>query len=92
MKTTKHPTTLSIKGSGNWKPSQHTAGRAGDVLRGTTPLLPKDIETYVFMTALLCAFAGQARYNGTQNSQQVLYLGQASMQNVQTEKQLVNIV
>jgi hypothetical protein len=71
MKTTKPPTTLSIKGTGNWLPSQHTAGRAAYVLRGTTPLLPKDIETYVFRTALLFAFAGQAGYNGTQNSQQV---------------------
>ena len=90
MKTTKHPTTLSIKGTGNWKPSQHTAGRADDALRGTMPLLPKGIETQVFMTTVLFACAGQARYNAIQNSQQVLHFRQASLQN--TEKLQLNII
>lgn len=83
MKTTKHPTTLSIKGTLNWKPPQHTAGRAGDVLRGTTPLLPNGIETYVFMRTILFACAGQARYNAIQNSQQVLHFRQASLQDTE---------
>lgn len=87
MKTTKHPTTLSIKGTGNWKPSQHTAGRAGEVLRGTTPLLQNGIETYAFMCV---ACAGQARYNAIQNSQQALHFRQASSQHI--EKLQVNIV
>lgn len=90
MKTTKHPTTLSIKGTGNWKPSQHTAGRAGDVLRGTAPLLQNGIETYVFMTTVLFACAGQSRYKAIQNSQQVLHFRQASLQ--QTEKLRVSII
>jgi len=83
MKTTKHPTTLSIKGTGNWKPSQHTAGWAGDVLRRTTPLSQNGIETYVFMTTVLFACAAQARYYAIQNSQQVLHFRQASLQHIE---------
>jgi hypothetical protein len=43
MKTTKRPTRLSIKGIGNWKPSQRLAGQRDDIFRGTTSILQNSI-------------------------------------------------